>query len=83
VIAILHWDGKRYKARTAQVKDEDGDGELEPNTPYRLSDQGNFTRAGAVPASGDGSIGGVEQAGTSTVAEPRSLSPLNHTGEKS
>ncbi len=44
VIAILHWNGKRYEARIARVKDEDGDGELEPNTPYRLNDEGNFVK---------------------------------------
>lgn len=82
VITILYWNDKRYKARIAQVKDEDGYGELEPNTPYRLNVQGNFTRADAAPRSGgDGSIGGVERAGTGTVEQPRSLSPLNPTGD--
>ena len=42
VISILHWNGKRYKVRVAQVKDEDGDGELEPNTPYQLGKDGNW-----------------------------------------
>jgi hypothetical protein len=45
VIAILHWNGKRYKARIAQVKDEDGVGKLEPNTPYRLNHKGDFVKA--------------------------------------
>jgi hypothetical protein len=44
VIAIQYWNGKRYKTRIAQVKDEDGDGELEPNTPYRLDASANFVR---------------------------------------
>ena len=39
------------------------------------------SRADAAPAVGDGSIGGVEQADTAIVTEPRSLSPLNSTGE--
>ena len=42
VISILRWNGERYKARIALVKDEDGDGELEPNTPYKLDDKGHF-----------------------------------------
>ena len=45
VIAILRWNGKRYKLRIAQIKDEDGDGELEPNVKYRLNDAGDFVRA--------------------------------------
>jgi len=42
VIAILRWNGKRYKAVVATVKDKDGDGQLEPNTRYRLNDSGEF-----------------------------------------
>jgi hypothetical protein len=30
------------QTRIAHIKDGDGDGELEPNTPYRLDDDGNF-----------------------------------------
>jgi hypothetical protein len=45
VLSILRWNGKRYKVHVARVKDEDGDGELEPNVPYRLDDAGNFVRA--------------------------------------
>ena len=44
-ICILYWSGKRYKSRIAQVKDEDGDGELEPNVPYRLNERGEFVKA--------------------------------------
>jgi hypothetical protein len=39
---ILHWNGKRHKARIAQVKDEDGEGDLKPNTKYRLNAKGEF-----------------------------------------
>ena len=42
VISILRWNGKRFKVRAAQVKEEDGDGELEPNIPYRLDNDGNW-----------------------------------------
>ena len=42
VISVLHWNGKRYKAKVATVKDEDGDGQLEPNVKYRLNDKGEF-----------------------------------------
>ena len=42
VIAIKYWNGKRYKARIGHVKDEDGDGELEPNTPYIINQAGEF-----------------------------------------
>ena len=42
VISILRWNDKRYKVTIAQVKDEYGDGQLEPNTPYRLNDAGEF-----------------------------------------
>jgi hypothetical protein len=42
VIAIQYWNGKRYKVRIGQVKDEDGDGELEPNTKYRLNGANEF-----------------------------------------
>ena len=45
VIVIQHWNGKRYKMKIAHVKDEDGDGQLEPNVPYRLDDAGNFVVA--------------------------------------
>jgi hypothetical protein len=41
VIAILHWNGKRYKMRIATV----GDGDLNPNTPYRLNEAGEFEEA--------------------------------------
>jgi hypothetical protein len=45
VIAIWHWSDNRYKIRIAQViKDEDGDGDLEPNTPYRLNNEGYFLK---------------------------------------
>jgi hypothetical protein len=42
VLSILRWNGKRYKAVIAHVKDEDGDGELVPNVKYRLNDEGKF-----------------------------------------
>jgi hypothetical protein len=42
VIAILRWNGKQYKYVVATVKDADGDGQLEPNTPYKLDENGNF-----------------------------------------
>ena len=45
VITILRWNGKRYRAVMATIKDEDGDGQLEPNTPYRLDSSGSFVRA--------------------------------------
>ena len=41
------------------------------------------SRAGAAPASGDGSIGGGAQADAGMVTAPRSLSSLNPTGKKS
>jgi hypothetical protein len=44
-IAITYWNGKRYETRVATVKDEDGDGELEPNTPYCLNERGEFVQA--------------------------------------
>jgi hypothetical protein len=43
VIAITYWNGKRYKTKIAQVKDEDGDGQLEPNTKYRIHN-GEFVK---------------------------------------
>ena len=45
VIAIQHWNGKRYKYKIATIKDEDGDGDLEPNIKYRLDDNVNFIKA--------------------------------------
>ena len=42
VIAITYWNGKRYKVRIGSVKDEDGEGELLPNTPYQLNERGEF-----------------------------------------
>ena len=45
-IAVLRWNGKRWKYKIAEVKDKDGEGELEPNTPYRLDlDTWNFVKA--------------------------------------
>ena len=44
-LIILYWNGKRWKYKAAQVKDEDGDGQLEPNTAYRLDGDGNFVVA--------------------------------------
>ena len=46
ILSILHWNGKRFKLSVARVKDEDGDGELEPDVPYRLENTGKFVRAG-------------------------------------
>ena len=46
VICIQFWNGKRYKAKIAQVKDEDGDGQLEPNQAYKLNEAGEFVLAG-------------------------------------
>ena len=46
-IVILRWNGRRYKSCIAQVKDEDGDGTLEPNVRYRLKDAGKFVPAEA------------------------------------
>ena len=43
-IAITYWNGKRYETRVATVKDEHGDGELEPNTPYCLNERGEFVQ---------------------------------------
>ena len=43
-IAITWWNGKRFETRVATVKDEYGDGELEPNTPYCLNEHGEFVR---------------------------------------
>ena len=45
VICIQSWNGKRYKTKIAQVKDEDGDGQLEPNQPYKLNEAGEFVLA--------------------------------------
>ena len=42
VICIQFWTGTRYKAKIAQVKDEDGDGQLEPNQAYKLNEAGEF-----------------------------------------
>ena len=42
VICLTYWNGKRYKARIAHIKDVDGDGELEPDTPYRLNEHHEF-----------------------------------------
>jgi hypothetical protein len=44
-LLILFWNGKSYKARIAQVKDEDGYGQLEPNQPYKLNEAGEFVMA--------------------------------------
>jgi len=44
VISIQYWNGKRYKTKIAHVKDGDGDGELEPNTPYVLNNKYEFTK---------------------------------------
>ena len=41
-IAILHWNGKRYKTKIATVKDEDGDGDLKSSKKYRLDKNGEF-----------------------------------------
>ena len=41
-IAIQYWNGKRYKVRIGHVKDEDGDGELEPNVRYQLNSNNEF-----------------------------------------
>ena len=46
ILSILHWTGERYRFSVARVQDEDGDGELEPNVPYRLDESGKFVRAG-------------------------------------
>ena len=45
VICIQFWNGKRYKTKIAQVKDEEGDGQLEPNQPYTLNEAGEFVLA--------------------------------------
>ena len=45
ILSILHWTGERYRFSVARVQDEDGDGELEPNVPYRLDEHGNFVVA--------------------------------------
>ena len=42
VISILYWNGKLYKNRIAEIRDEDGNGELEPNVAYKLDDHGKF-----------------------------------------
>jgi hypothetical protein len=50
VIAILRWNGKRYKAKIGQVKDEDGDGDLKPNVKYRLNERQEFEEVSASAA---------------------------------
>ena len=42
VVVLLYWNGKRYKAKIANVQDEDGDGQLKPNVKYRLNNTGQF-----------------------------------------
>jgi len=44
-LVIQFWNGKRYKPKIAQVKDADGDGQLEPNQPYKLNKAGEFVLA--------------------------------------
>ena len=43
-VAIHHWNGKRWKLKIATIKDEDGDGDLEPNAKYRLNNNGEFVK---------------------------------------
>ena len=43
-IAIM-WNGRCYKVSIATIKDEYGDGQLEPNVKYKLDDSGNFSEA--------------------------------------
>jgi hypothetical protein len=47
VISILRWNGKRYRSKIATIKDEDGDGDLMPNTKYRLNGEGEFVEVEA------------------------------------
>ncbi len=41
-ITIQYWNGKCYKSKIGIVKDEDRDGALEPDTPYRLGQSHEF-----------------------------------------
>jgi hypothetical protein len=41
-IIIRFWTGQRLRAAT--IKDEDGNGELEPNVKYWLDENGEFQR---------------------------------------
>ena len=41
-VALLHYNGKRWKLKIATIKDEDGDGQLGPNAKYRLNNNGDF-----------------------------------------
>ena len=45
-LLILFCNGQRLKAKIGQVRDEDGDGPLEPNQPYKLNEAGDFVLAG-------------------------------------
>jgi len=41
---VLRWNGKRYKVVVGEVKDASGDGQLEPNTKYRVNDAGEWEK---------------------------------------
>ncbi len=43
-LSIKYWDGKKWRRRQAQVKDRGGNGDLEPDTLYRLDSNGRFVK---------------------------------------
>jgi hypothetical protein len=45
IVVIRYRDGDRYGVCVGRVKDDGGEGELEPYTKYRLNDQGEFVEA--------------------------------------